>query len=113
FSMAGTNSEVGPLTPANEPPNNFLGDHRRPGSRTFAFAVPADSKGRRPQGSGLALYKRNYRSAKARCDQPPQPCRKRLAIPGTARRKENRRHPRVTALLSHVRIDGHSLVSAH
>ena len=67
----------------------------------------------RARRSSVAFYKRNHWRTQRRSDEPPQRHGKCLAIPGTARCEENGRDSRVAAVLSHVWIDGHTLVSAH
>ena len=111
--MAGTRLEIGRTDAAIETPDRFLVDRVDSRSGAFALAAFANSKGRRPQGSGPAVYERNHWRTKGRCDQPPQRRRKRLAVPATAGRARDRRDPRVAAVLSQFRIDRHTLVSAH
>src|SRR5207237_3043398 len=108
-----TRFEIGRIDAAIETPNHFLVDCVRSGPNTFAPAALANSEKRRSRRGGLAFYEWNYRRTEGRCDQSPQRRRECLAVPGTTRRKRNRRHPRFTAVFSHLRIHRHTLVSAH
>src|SRR5205823_8414586 len=67
----------------------------------------------RSHRSALAFYEWKHRRPKRSRDEPPQHCRKRLAVPTVARREERGRHSRIPAVFPHVRIDRHALVSAY
>src|ERR1043166_4975498 len=103
--------EIGRADAANERPDRFLVDRVDRRSGAFTPASFANSKRRRASGSNFAVYKRNDWRTKRRGGQSPQRRRKRLTVPAAAGRARDRRDPRVAAILSYVRIDGHTLVS--
>src|SRR2546423_18256 len=113
FSVAGKDLEAGRADAANKTPNRFLVDNIAAAADASASAGLRNSEARRPQRGSPALYKRNDWRTERCGRQPPQRRRKRVAIPAAARRTTNRRNPRFSALLSHLRIDCHTLVSAH
>src|SRR6266436_8763486 len=111
--MAGTRFEAGRTDAAIETPNYSVVDYVDDLSRAFAFALTEHSEKRRARRSSVAFYKWNHWRTQRSGNEPPERPGKRFAIPGTARCEENGRDPRVPAVLSHVWIDGHTLVSAH
>ena len=105
--------EAGRASPAYEAPNCSLVDHVDDPTCAFAFAVTEHPEKGWARRSSVAFYKRNHWRTERRSNESPQRHGKCLAIPRTARCEENGRDSRVAAVLSHVWIDGYSLVSAH
>src|SRR4029077_15067457 len=111
--MAGRRFEAGRAIPAHEASNCSVVDHVHDPTRAFAFADTEHPEKGRARRSSVAFYKRNHRRTQRSGDEPPERAGKCLAIPGTARCQKNGRDSRVAAVLSHVWIDGHTLVSAY
>src|SRR6266446_3031982 len=111
--MARAHAEIERNNAANETENFFLVDDVDLTSNAPTFAAAANSEKKRSRRGAAAFYKWQFRRTQGCRPESSQHRGQRFPIPRAARREEGGRHSRFTAVLSQLRIDRHSLVSAH